>query len=78
MGKSHRDNHAARVKRGLSAFQKKADRREVDKIPCNICGTKTRPHKVSGGLCPLCLNNAELRAVAHMPSNDLLGGFIYV
>jgi hypothetical protein len=55
MGKGHRDNHKARVKIGAKAFQKKEKRRSIDKIPCNICGTKTRPQKISGGLCPLCL-----------------------
>jgi hypothetical protein len=56
MGKGHRDNHAARVKRGPEAFQKKAERRAIDRIPCNKCGTKSRPEKLVGGLCPVCLS----------------------
>jgi hypothetical protein len=50
MGKGHRDNHAARKKRGPEAFAKKVERREPD-----LCGTACRPSKLEGGLCPLCL-----------------------
>lgn len=58
MSKGHRDNHAARLKRGPAAFAKKAERRaEPDKIPCNICGQKTRPAKLIGGICPKHLSN---------------------
>jgi hypothetical protein len=55
MGKGHRDNYAARKKRGPEAFAKKAARRAPDnKVKCNLCGTPTRPHKLQGGLCPPC------------------------
>lgn len=57
MGKGHRDNHRARKKRGQIAFDKKAKRRNPDKIKCNLCGTLTRSGKLQGGLCPICLNN---------------------
>jgi len=55
MGKGHRDNHKARLKRGDAAFEKKHDRRRPDKIACNLCGTKSRPCVMVGGLCPKCL-----------------------
>jgi hypothetical protein len=45
MGKGHRDNHKARLKRG-----------DPDKIACNLCGTKSRPSVMVGGLCPKCFN----------------------
>lgn len=54
MGKGHRDNHAARVKRGPAAFAKKAKRRASSRIQCNICGTNSRPVMILGGLCPRC------------------------
>jgi hypothetical protein len=39
MGKGHRDNHRARLKRGPEAFQKKTERRaEPRKFKCNTCG----------------------------------------
>jgi hypothetical protein len=34
MGKGHRDNHAARVNRGLVSFEKKTERREDAKYYC--------------------------------------------
>lgn len=55
MGKSHRDNHNARKKRGKVAFDKKAKRRTQTKVACNLCGKKTRSHKLTGGLCSCCL-----------------------
>lgn len=56
MSKSHRDNHKARLKRGDVAFAKKAERRAAPAHPkCNLCGTATRPQKLSGGLCPVCI-----------------------
>jgi rubrerythrin len=56
MGKGHRDNHKARKKRGPEAFAKKAERRaEPNKIKCNTCGTRTRPEKLVGGNCPICV-----------------------
>lgn len=59
MGKGHRDNHAARKKavhRGVPAFDIKGKRREEDKkLPCNLCGVKTRQSKLTGGLCPVCM-----------------------
>ena len=51
MGKSHRDNHAARKKRGPGAFEKKAERRKI-KPKCNACGTLTQ--KLQAGLCMKC------------------------
>jgi hypothetical protein len=54
MGKNHRDNHQARLKRGPVAFKKKAERRaEPKKSKCNVCGTASR--KLEGGICPPCL-----------------------
>jgi len=58
MGKGHRDNHAARVKRGPEAFAKKAERRaDPEKVKCNLCGTPTRPQKLEAGLCPKCIGS---------------------
>ena len=54
MGKGHRDNHAARLKRGPSAFEKKAERREPESR-CNLCGRPCRSSKLEDGLCPMCL-----------------------
>ena len=54
MGKSHRDNHKARLKRGMPAFKKKFKRRHPVRVACNICGTVTRRSKLAGGICPLC------------------------
>ena len=53
MGKGHGDNHRARLKRPGS-FEKRAARRHPDKIACNLCGTKSRPSVMLGGLCPRC------------------------
>lgn len=66
MGKGHRDNHAARVKRGATAFAKKAERREPES-KCNLCGTKCRPTKLEGGLCPVCRG---VRDRAERPSTN--------
>jgi hypothetical protein len=55
MGKGHRDNHAARVKRGPEAFAKKARRRHPDRTQCLRCGTLTRTTRLTGGLCLACL-----------------------
>ena len=53
MGKSHRDNHRARVKRGQDAFDKKAKRRKpVSK--CSMCGNKCREAKLLGSICDRC------------------------
>ena len=58
MGKSHRDNHAARKKaekRGVNAFAKKAKRRKKsNKPPCSICGEPTRVKVLIAGVCPRC------------------------
>jgi len=55
MGKGHRDNHAARMKRGDAAFEKKAKRRAVLKKPkCNLCGSRTRPKNLVAGICTRC------------------------
>lgn len=53
MGKGHRDNHAARLKRGAGAFAKKADRRSPAS-KCNLCGRACRAEVLWGGLCPSC------------------------
>lgn len=55
MGKGHRDNHAARMKRGPEAFAKKAERREPE-TKCNLCGTVCRASKLNAGLCPKCFS----------------------
>lgn len=57
MGKGHRDNHAARVKRGPEAFAKKAARRAVDetRAKCRACGTLSRKEKLTAGYCPVCI-----------------------
>jgi hypothetical protein len=55
MGEGHRDNHKARKKRGVAAFEKKVKRRIPDS-KCNLCGNKCRESKLNGGLCPLCFN----------------------
>lgn len=53
MGKSHRDNHAARKKIGKVAFEKKAARRkEVKK--CRGCGTVPREKNLVGDFCTRC------------------------
>lgn len=55
MGKGHRDNHEARVKRGKVAFDKKKARRAAPKHPkCNVCGRPTRPQNLTGGICQNC------------------------
>ena len=54
MGKGHRDNHKARMKRGKVAFDKKHKRRNPDKKKCNICGTPSRPSVLTDGICPIC------------------------
>jgi len=57
MGKGHRDNHAARKKRGPAAFEKKKKRRATSNKPkCNVCGTPTRPKNLQGGICPRCMS----------------------
>jgi hypothetical protein len=52
MGKGHRDNHAARVKRGPDAFAKKAQRRAPGRPKCAVCGTAVR--RLTYGLCAKC------------------------
>lgn len=62
MGKGHRDNHAARMKRGSEAFEKKAERREpVTK--CNLCGTECRASKLTAGLCPRCFSGPAMTGI---------------
>lgn len=56
MGKGHRDNHAARVKRGSEAFAKKAERREPESR-CNVCMRPCREKKLVAGVCPICVKN---------------------
>lgn len=59
MGKGHRDNHAARVKRGSQAFQKKAKRRKAVHR-CIECGARCRPQKLQQGLfCPRCVERHQ-------------------
>ena len=61
MGKGHRDNHAARVKRGPEAFAKKQERRTPDpnRQKCSVCGTLARASKLTGGVCPVCANKSK-------------------
>lgn len=54
MGKGHRDNHAARKKRGPAAFETKRKRRSGHGFKCSVCGGKCRPAKLVGGVCSLC------------------------
>lgn len=42
MGKSHRDNHRARKKRGAAAFKAKGKRREKHLKTCVVCGGRFR------------------------------------
>lgn len=58
MGKAHRDNHKARLKRGLVAFDKKAERREP-KSKCNLCGNDCREIKLIAGICPKCMDRSS-------------------
>jgi hypothetical protein len=58
MGKGHRDNHAARVKRGEKAFDLKKKRRK-HKPKCNKCGTECRESKLQAGLCPVCFSGGR-------------------
>lgn len=53
MGKSHRDNHKARLKRGKKAFKKKEERRPSG-TQCARCGAKARPDKIVEGWCLEC------------------------
>ena len=57
MGKGHRDNHAARKKRGPEAFAKKAARRAIDPNhkKCQGCGVLSRTAKLEFGFCSQCL-----------------------
>jgi Zn finger protein HypA/HybF involved in hydrogenase expression len=54
MSKGYRDNHAARVKRGKVALDKKAERREPES-KCSLCGRVCREQKLVAGLCPVCV-----------------------
>lgn len=61
MGKGHRDNHAARKKRGPEAFAKKAARRAPpDRPKCKGCGTASRAAVLEGGICPRCLERVNV------------------
>lgn len=51
MSKGHRDNHAARMKRGRVAFEKKAKRRTHSQI-CPLCGNPARNLQL--GICEGC------------------------
>lgn len=51
MGKGHRDNHAARKKRGPGAFAKKKERRTFEP-KCPMCGGPARD--LSAGICIGC------------------------
>ena len=55
MAKGHRDNHAARRKRGAVAFAKKAKRRRRPAPRCRVCGSETRMVKLTDDVCPACL-----------------------
>jgi hypothetical protein len=56
MGKGHRDNHKARLKRGTVAFEKKKKRRALDyyHLRCITCGGVYKRIKIISGLCPIC------------------------
>lgn len=54
IGKGHKDNHKARLKRGSAAFEKKASRRKKES-KCSICGGKCRKSKLVLDTCPICL-----------------------
>jgi rubrerythrin len=56
MGKGHRDNTAARKKRGPAAFAKKAARRAPDerRAKCRVCGTLARVARLEDRMCPPC------------------------
>lgn len=67
MGKGHRDNHKARLKRGSVAFTKKAMRRAIDtnKIKCSACGNEVRvktltPLPGGNGICQRCAKRMGL------------------
>lgn len=59
MGKRHRDNHAARKKRGPEAFAKKKARREP-KSRCNVCHRDCRPDRLFAGVCPVCTGEVRI------------------
>ena len=56
MGKGHRDNHAARKKRGPEAFAKKAERRKPTPR-CPLCGEPARD--LSQGICVGCIRQQQ-------------------
>lgn len=61
MGKGHRDNHAARVKRGSVAFKKKQERRkESSKPKCGVCGNPARRKTMTAGICQNCVARQKL------------------
>lgn len=53
MGKGHRDNHTARMRRGPVAFEKKAIRRKPLNR-CLLCGFNYRSKDGVVGLCLRC------------------------
>lgn len=64
MGKSHRDNHKARKKRGPEAFAKKARRRNNrTHRTCQVCGTITRIHKLRDRICPKCVERLGIEGI---------------
>lgn len=68
MGKSHRDNHRARVKRGPQAFAKKAERRAEPKLrKCAPCGTPSR--KLVDGICPRCRERMGIADIGSVTSH---------
>lgn len=71
MGKGHRDNHAARVKRGPEAFAKKARRRTPRLATCNLCGRKVRPELLEAGVCKNCPGTRIGREVSIGETLDL-------
>lgn len=70
MSKSHRDNTAARKKRGPVAFKKRAERRKRDPLrdKCGICGWTSRVSAwtKNAGLCPHC-NQRKNSNETHIP-----------
>lgn len=60
MGKGHRDNHRARIKIDKAAFDKKHKRRNPNRRKCILCGTETRLHVLTDGVCPKFLNDISV------------------
>lgn len=55
MANSYRNKIDAKKKRGQPSFDKSKARNTEKLIPCNICGTKSRPKVLTAGVCPRCM-----------------------